>query len=82
MDTELIRVTKEMKEKLEDQDGDNFTERIESYSEDQTSDVNENVNMDEEISKIKEQIKDVNNKLTSIDSLTQKEVDDVISRYV
>jgi len=73
METTHIRVTEEMKQKLDNTEGQNYDERIKNYSQDPTKDVNKNVNKVEEVEEIKSQIEDVNKKLTKLD--IQKEVE-------
>jgi len=80
MGTELIRVTEDLKQELEQEEGENFTDRIRSYADRQESKHPEFD--DQELEKIKDKLERVNKKLTELKPLTQKEVDNVLQRYL
>lgn len=83
METTHIRITEELKEELDECDGQNFTEKVRNYCfTGEQKDVNRNVNSSEELQEIKKLVEDVNRKLTDVEPLTKKEVDNIISRYV
>jgi len=74
METTHIRVTKEMKEKLDDTKGQNYDERIKNYSQALTNDVNKNVNNSEQLQELIELIKDVNKNVNSIETMDKSDI--------
>lgn len=80
MGTELIRITEDLKQELQQEEGENFTDRIRSYADKQES---KNPGFDDqELEEIKNKLERVNKKLTEHKPLTKKEVDSVLQRYL
>jgi len=82
MGTTHVRIHEDLKEKLLDAEGENFTERIYNFNSGNTENVNKDVNENQDLQDLKDMIKDVNKALTSIETLDKRDIDEVMSRYV
>lgn len=69
-DTTLIRISPDLKEELDQYSGSNYTQKIRNKA------------AKKQIKQLKAQVDEIEEKLTNVKPLTQKEVDDVIQRYL
>lgn len=80
METTHIRITEELKQELEECEGQNFTEKVKNYSyTGQTDDVNTDVNPTEIVNQLKEELGQVNSSLTydDVDTAIRSALEDM-----